>query len=107
MGSEKRVSSLGSVTLTNKFAPDIRAPEHLGQLWTDLEAEGEPLGRVGDAGAPVAMMGRASGQEITKETADWNGTRGPVKFPPAEELAFFSSARGRFPRKDQLLLKKS
>lgn len=60
----------------NTFAPNVRAAKYIEQILTDLEAEMEsnPV-RVGDFNAPVAVMDRTSGQEVSKDTADLSSTR--------------------------------
>ena len=98
-------------TILNIYAPNIGAPQYIGQALTDPKGESDSnTVIVGDFNTPLTPMDRSSKQKINKETQVLNDTLDEMDLidifrtfhPNAEEYTFFSSAYGTFSRLDHL-----
>ena len=104
------------VTIINIYAPNIGAPQYLGQMLTAIKEEIDSNTiRVGDFNTSLTPMDRSSKQKINKETQPLNDTIDQMNlidiyrtfYPKVAEYTFFSSAHGTFSRIDHILGHKS
>ena len=104
------------LTIVNIYAPNIGAPQYIGQTLTDKKGEIDSnTVIVGDFNTPLTPMDRSSKQKINKETQVLNDTLDEMDLtgifrtfhPNAEEYTFFSSAYGTYSRIDHILGHKS
>ena len=87
------------ITIVNIYAPNIRAPQYIRQILTDIKGEiNSNTTIVGDFNTPLTPMDRSSKQKITKETQVLNDTLHEMDLidifrtfhPNAEEYTFIS-----------------
>ena len=104
------------ITIINKYAPNIGAPQYLRQILTALKEEiNSNTMIVGDFNTSFTPMERSSRQRINKETQALNGTIYQTDLidiyrtfqPKRADYTFFSSAHGTFSRIDHILHHKS
>ena len=104
------------ITITNVYAPNVRAPQYIRQMLTTMKAEmNSNTIIVGDFSTPLTAMDRSSKQKIKKETQALNDTIDQIDLidiyrtfhPKVAEYTFFSSAHGTFSRIDHILGHKS
>ena len=103
------------ITIVNIYAPNIGAPQYIGQALTDLKGEIDSNTIIGHFNTPLTPMHRSSKQKINKETQVLNDTLDEMDLidifrtfhPKAEEYTFFSSAHGTSSRIDYILGHKS
>ena len=103
------------ITIANIYAPNIEAPQYIRQTLADTKGEIDSNTMiVGDFNTPITPMDRSSKQKISKETQVLNDTLDEMDLPdifrtfyPNAEESTFSSARGTFFRKDDILGHKS
>ena len=85
------------ITIINIFAPNIGAPQYLGQTLTDTKGEIDSNTIVGDFNTPLTPMDTSPKQKINKETQVLNDTLDEMDLidtfrtfhPNAEEYTFF------------------
>ena len=103
-------------TIINIYAPNIGAPQYIGQLLTAIKEEIDSNTIiVGDFNTPLTSMDRSSRQKINKETQALNDTLDQKDFIDiyrafhlkAAEYTLFSSAHGIFSTIDHMLGHKS
>ena len=104
------------ITIVNIYAPNIRAPQYVRQILTDIKGEiNSNTIIVGDFNTPLSPMYRSSKMKINKETQALNDTINKMDLidnyrtfhPKTREYTFFSSAHGTFSRIDHILGHKS
>ena len=102
------------ITIVNIYAPNIGAPQYIGETLRDIKGEIDSNTIiVGDLNTPISQNDRSSKHK--KETQVLNDTLDEMDLtdffrtfhPNAEEYTFFSSARGTFSRTDHILGHKS
>ena len=98
------------------MCPNIRAPQYIRQILTDIKGETDSNTIiVGDFNTPLTQVDRSSKQKINKETQVLNDTLDEMDLtdifrtfhPNTEEYNFFSSAHGTFSWIDHILGHKS
>ena len=63
------------ITIVNKYAPNIRTPQYVRQILTDIKGEiNSNRIIVGELNTPLISMDRSSRQKINKETQALNNT---------------------------------
>ena len=104
------------ITIVNIYAPNIRAPQFIGQMLTTIKGEIDSNTIiVGDFNTPLSPMDRSSTMKINKETQALKDTLNKMDLidiykmfhPKTTEYTFFSSAHGTFSRIDHILGHKS
>ena len=104
------------ITIINVYAPNIGAPQYIGQMLTTMKGDIDSNTIiVGDFNIPLTPMDRSSKQKINKETQALNDTVDQIDLidiyrifhPKVAEYTVFSSARGTFSRRDHILGHKS
>ena len=104
------------ITIVNIYAPNIGAPQYIGQTLTDIKGEIDSNTiRVGTFKTLLTPMERSSKQKINKKTQVLNDTLDETELidifrtfhPNAEEYTFFSSVHGTFSRINHILDHKS
>ena len=110
------------ITIVNIYAPNIEAPQYVGQTLTDIKGEIDSNTIiVGDFNTLLTLMDRSSKQKINHQNRKLirkhvlNDTLDEMDLidifwifhPNAEEYTFFSSAHGTFFRIDHILGHKS
>ena len=100
------------ITTVNIYTPNIRAPQYIRQMLTDIKGE---IDRntiiVGNFNSPLSSMDRSSRQKIDKETQPLSDTLDKMDLievyrafhPKATEYTFFSAAHGTVSRIDHIL----
>ena len=97
------------ITIVNIYTPNIRAPQNIRKILTDIKGEIDNNTRiVGDFNTPLTPMDRSSKEKINKETQILNDTLDEMDLigifrtfhPNAEEYTFFSNSHGTFSRID-------
>ena len=87
------------ITIVNIYAPNIGAPQYIGQALTDPKGESDSnTVIVGDFNTPLTPMDRSSKQKINKETQVLNDTLDELDLidifrtfhSKAQEYSFFS-----------------
>ena len=105
-----------NTTIVNIYAPNIRAPQYIRQILTDIKGKiDNNTIIVGDFNTPLKPMDRSSKQKINKGTQVLHDTLDEMDLidiirtfhPNSEEYTFFSSACGTFSRIDHILGHKS
>ena len=98
-------------TIVNIYAPNIRAPQYIKQMLTDIKGEIDSnIIIVGDFNTTFTSMNRSSRQKINKETQNLNDTLHQMDLidiyrafhPKDAECTFFSSAHETFSRIDYM-----
>ena len=104
------------ITIINRYAPNIGAPQYIRQLLTAIKEEIDSNTIiVGDVNTSLTPMDRSSKQKINKETQALNETTDQIDLidifrtfhPKTADYTFFSSAHGTFSRIDNILGHKS
>ena len=104
------------ITIVNIYASNIRAPQYIRQMLTDIKGELNSNTIIaGDFNSPLSPMDGSSKMKINKETQALNNTLNKMNFidtyrtfhPKTTEYTFFSSAHGTFSRIDHILGHKS
>ena len=104
------------MTIINIYAPNIGAPQYIGQMLTTMRGEIDSNTIiVGDFNTPLTGMDRSSKQKTNKETQALNDTTDQLDLidiyrtfhSKVAEYTFFSSAQGTFSRIDHMLGHKS
>ena len=104
------------ITTVNIYAPNIGAPQYIGQTLTDVKGEIDSNTiRVGNFKTLLTPMERSSKQKINKKTQVLNDTLDEMELidifrtfhPNAEEYTFFSSVHGTFSKINHILDHKS
>ena len=104
------------ITIVNIYAPNIGAPQYIGQMLTAIKGEVDSnTVIVGDFNTPLSPMDRASKMKINKETQALNDILNKMDLivifrtlhPKTTEYTFFSSTHGTFSRIDHILGHKS
>uniref|UniRef100_A0A8C0D3H4 RNA-directed DNA polymerase n=1 Tax=Balaenoptera musculus TaxID=9771 RepID=A0A8C0D3H4_BALMU len=104
------------ITIINKYAPNIGAPQYIRQLLTVIKEEIDSNTIiVGDFNTSLTPMDRSSKMKINKETEALNDTIDQIDLidiyrsfhPKTADYTFFSSAHGTFSRIDHILGHKS
>ena len=104
------------ITIVNIYAPNIGAPQYIGQTLTDVKGEIDSNTiRVGNFKTLLTPMERSSKQKINKKTQVLNDTLDEMELidifrtfhPNAEEYTFFSSVHGTFSKINHILDHKS
>ena len=100
------------ITIINTYAPNIGAPQYVGQILTRMKEEinGNTI-IVGDFNTPLTTMDRSTKQKINKETQTLNDTMDQLDLidiyrtfhPKTINFTFFSSSHGTFSRIDHIL----
>ena len=62
------------ITIVNIYAPNIGAPQYIGQTLTDKKGEIDSNTIVGDSNTPFTPVDRSSTQKINKKTQVLNDT---------------------------------
>ena len=100
------------ITIVNKYAPNIRKPQYVRQILTDIKGEiNSNRIIVGELNTPLISMDRSSRQKINKETQALNNTLDQIDLidiyrgvhPKAAEYTFFSSTHETFSGIDHML----
>ena len=104
------------ITNINIYAPNIGAPQYIGQMLTSMKGEiNNNTIIVGDFNTPLTPMGRSTKQKINKETQTLKDTMDQLDLidiyrtfhPKTINFKFLSSAHGTFSRIDHILGHKS
>ena len=100
------------LTIINKYAPNVGAPQYIRQMLTTMKGEiNSNKIIVEDFNTPLTPMKRSSKQKINKETQTLNETIDQTDLidifrtfhPKVTEYTFFASAHGTFSRIDHSL----
>ena len=100
------------IRIVNIYAPNIRSPQYIRQLFTAIK--GRIYSKkivVGDFNTPLTLKERSSNQRINEETLALKDTLDQIDLtdiyrilhPKATEYRFLSSAHGTFSRIDYIL----
>ena len=104
------------ITIINKYAPNIEAPEYVRQMVTNMKGEiNSNTIIVGDFNTPLTSMDRSTKQKFSKEKQTLNGTMDQLDLidiyrtlhHKTMNFTTFSSAHGNFSRIDHILGHKS
>ena len=104
------------ITITNRYAANIAAPQYVRQIVTSMKGEtNNNTIIVGDFSTPLTPMDRSTKQKISKETQPLNDKMDQLVLidvyrtfhPKTMNFTFFSSIHGTFSRMDHILGHKS
>ena len=104
------------ITIVNVYAPNIRAPQYVRQMLTNMKGEiNSDTVIVGDFNTPLTPMDRSTKQEISKEAQTLYDTMDQLDLidiyrtfhPKTMNFTFFSSAHKTFSKIDHILGHKS